>query len=198
MRSDWRTHESNLRNFLISLAMVTPRVLVGIVSIPLARDYVGRGPWSLRGNVSWTSQFSRWDASLYIDIARSGYSTFQLHAFYPVYPLLIKLFSPFFGYTAGSLLVTWLAAVLATWGVIDVTKRFTSLPMAWWAGLLLVWNPLSIFFISGYPESLLVAAMIWSLDFCLQSRWWLAALFAAVASGVLPQGTASGPSCSWP
>lgn len=192
MRSDWRTHESNPRNFLISFLAVTPRVLIGVASIPLARGFIRPGPWSLGGDVSWTSQFSRWDALLYIDIARKGYSNFQLHAFYPVYPLLIKLVSPFFGYTAGSLIVTWLAAVFAVWGVIDVTRRFTSIHIAWWAGLMLVWNPLSIFFISGYPESLLVAAMIWSLDFCLQSRWWLAAFFAAVASGIIPQGIASG------
>jgi hypothetical protein len=192
MRNDWRTYDTNSRNFLISVAMVVPRVFVGILSIPIARHFIGNGPWSAGDHVSWTSQLSPWDASLYISIARSGYSTTNLHAFYPVYPLLIKLFSLPFGYTASSLAVTWIAAIFAVWGVIDVTKRFTNIQFAWWAGLLLVWNPLSVFFISGYPESLLVAAMIWSLRFCLEARWGLAALLAAVSSCVLPQGVASG------
>jgi hypothetical protein len=56
---------------------------------------------------------------------------------------------------------------------------------------LLLWNPVSIFLLAGYAEALLVALMIWSLRFCLEGKWWPAAITAGIASGVLPQGIAS-------
>ena len=81
--------------------------------------------------------------------------------------------------------------MFAVWGVMDVTQRLTSRQMAWVAGALLLWNPVSIFLLAGYAEALLVALMIWSLRFCLEGKWWPAAITAGIASGVLPQGIAS-------
>jgi hypothetical protein len=54
-----------------------------------------------------------------------------------------------------------------------------------------MWNPVSIFLLAGYAEALLVALMAWSVHFCLDRKWWPAALAAGAASGVLPQGVAS-------
>jgi hypothetical protein len=63
--------------------------------------------------------------------------------------------------------------------------------MAWLVGVLVMWNPVSVFLLAGYADALLMALMIWSLRFCLDRRWWPAALLAGLASGVLPQGIAS-------
>jgi len=183
---------SRSRNLLLSSAFVISRVIIGIVLIPIARLVFTHGPWFPRGAVTWASQLNQWDATLYLSIARTGYSDIQLHAFYPAYPLLIRWVSPVFGFSAGSFAISWVAGIFAVWGVVDVARRFASSQVAWWAGLLLLWNPLSVFFIAGYPESLLVAAMVWSLRFCLDRKWWPAALLAGLASCTMPQGIASG------
>jgi hypothetical protein len=73
----------------------------------------------------------------------------------------------------------------------DVAGRFASRQLVWVAGALLMWNPVSIFLLAGYAEAVLVALMIWSLRFCMDGKWWPAAITAGIASGVLPQGIAS-------
>jgi hypothetical protein len=115
------------------------------------------------------------------------------HAFLPAYPILIRVFSPIFGYRYAALVVAWAAALIAIWGVLDVARRYVSFEAACMAALLLAWNPASIFFVAGYPEGLLVAAMVWSLRFCLDGRWWLAATLATVASISMPQGVVAAP-----
>ena len=176
---------------LISLAIVAVRIFAGLIAALVADSFIAKGHWSTAAPFSLVSAFNRWDAIRYIEIAKHGYSTLELHAFYPAFPLLIRWVSPILHYYGGALALTWVAAVFAVWGVIDVAGRFASKESAWIVGVLLAWNPVSIFFMAGYPEALLVATMIWSLRFCLDKQWWRAAVLAAVASCTLPQGMVS-------
>jgi hypothetical protein len=176
----------------ISVALVAGRVAVAIVAALVADTTFVHGPWYLPIPHVWDSLFVRWDALAYLSIAREGYASVQVHAFLPLYPLLIRAVSPVFGYTVGALVVSWTGAVVAVWGIMEVTRRFTSSRTTWLAGTLLVWNPASIFLVAAYPESVLMATMVWSLAFALRGRWWEAALLAGLASATLPQGLASG------
>ncbi len=187
-KSKW---EGQKNLVLVSIGIVTVRVLAGLISAIVADSFVKKGPSFPSAAVSWVAFFNRWDARRYIAIAKHGYTGLESHAFYPGYPLLIRLVSRIFGYQVSALVLTWIAAVFAIWGVIDVARRFASQQSAFMAGTLLAWNPVSIFFMVGYPEALLVATMIWSLRFCLEKQWWQAALLAAIASCTLPQGTMS-------
>ena len=185
-----RRADPRLRFLAAAVILVTIRVGSGLVFSKAALSSVPQGPWfpPVHG---WTAPFIRWDANYFTSIAQHGYSWLQTFDFMPLYPLLIRTLAPVFGYSGGALVVSWVASVFAVWGVMDVTERFTSRRMAWVAGALLVWNPLSVFLLAGYAEALLVALMIWSLRFCLDQKWWPAAITAGLASGVLPQGIAS-------
>ncbi|NNN01441.1 MAG: hypothetical protein HKL86_06390 [Acidimicrobiaceae bacterium] len=174
---------------LTSLSIVAVRVLVGVGASKIGGTFIVHRQGGRAMSTGLVSSLTHWDAHWYIGIARHGYPTLRAHAFYPAYPALIRLVSPVFGYSGGALVIAWVAAVFAVWGVIDVTSRFTRPETALMAGLLFVWNPASIFLMAAYPEGLLVALMIWSLRFALDRRWWPAALLAGVASCVLPQGT---------
>jgi hypothetical protein len=185
-----RRADQRRRLLIAAVTLVTIRVGSGLVLSKAALSSVPQGPWfpPVHG---WTAPFIRWDANYFTAIAQHGYSWLETFDFFPLYPLLIRTLSPVFGYAGGALAVSWIASVFAVWGVMDVTERFTSRRMAWVAGALLVWNPLSVFLLAGYAEALLVALMIWSLRFCLDEKWWPAAVTAGLASGVLPQGIAS-------
>ncbi len=176
--------------FLGATAMVAVRIVSGVIFSKAATSSFRLGPYS--GPVhSWTTAFLRWDSGFFISIAQHGYTSVATFDFLPVYPLLIRAVSPIFGYAGGAIAVSWIASVFAVWGVMDVTQRLASRQMAWVAGALLLWNPVSIFLLAGDAEALLVALMIWSLRFCLEGKWWPAAITAGLASGVLPQGIAS-------
>ena len=185
-----RRADTRLRLLIAATTIVTVRIGSGLVFSKAALSSVPQGPWfpPVHG---WSAPFMRWDANYFTAIAQHGYSWLETYDFFPVYPLLIRAVSPVFGYSAGAIVISWVASVFAVWGVMDVTERFTSRRMAWVAGALLMWNPVSVFLLAGYAEALLVALMIWSLRFCLDGRWWPAAITAGLASGVLPQGIAS-------
>jgi hypothetical protein len=176
---------------LAALGIVVVRVGAALFAARLALTYGKRGPWFGSLHPSVVDLLERWDAGWYIGIAHAGYFDLNSHAFFPAYPLLIRLTSPVLGYPNGALAVSWLAAVFAMWGVLDVARRFVSLQTSWIAAFLLAWNPVSIFFVAAYPEGVLIATMIWSLRFCLDKKWWQAATLAAVASFTMPQGVVS-------
>ena len=167
------------------------RIAAGVAFSKAATASFGLGPFFPGPLQSWTTPFLHWDAGYFLSIAQHGYTTVQSYDFLPLYPLLIRAVSPVFGYAGGALVVSWIASVFAVWGVMDVTARPSSRQTAWLAGTLLMWNPLSVFLLAGYAEALLVALMIWSLRFCMDRRWWPAAITAGLASAVLPQGIAS-------
>jgi len=185
-RSDHR-----LQLLLGATAIVAVRIVSGLILSKAVTASFPVGPWYPGAVRSWTAPFLRWDSNYFIAIAQHGYGWVQTYDFLPVYPLLIRAVSPIFGYAGGAIAVSWIASIFAVWGVMDVTERFASRQLAWVAGALLMWNPVSIFLLAGYAEALLVALMIWSLRFCLDGKWWPAAITAGLASGVLPQGIAS-------
>ncbi len=176
---------------LISLMIVVVRVLAALVAAQIGSSFIARGSRQPVVPNSLISAFTKWDAGWYIRVAEHGYPSLRSHAFYPAYPILIRAFSTVFGYAGGALAVAWIAAVFAVWGVIDVARRFASPETSLMVGALFAWNPASIFLVAGYPEGLLVAAMIWSLRFALDRKWWRAAVLAGAASCILPQGTVS-------
>ena len=88
--------------------------------------------------------------------------------------------------------MSWIAFGFAVWGIVDVATRLTTHRGAIAAALLFAWNPVSVFLVTGYSESLFVALTVWSLCFCLQRRWVWAAVLAGAASAVVPQGACAG------
>ncbi len=133
-----------------------------------------------------------WDAAHYLALAEHGYRSTPDTNFFPLQPLLIHTVGEVMGFPNATIAVAWAAFAFAVWGIFDVATRLTSSRRgAIAAALLFAWSP-SVFFVTGYADSLLVALTVWSLRFCLDRRWLVAALLAGAASAVTPQGALAG------
>ncbi len=142
-----------------------------------------------------------WDARWYVGIAAHGYGR-TLHfgpdvthsdlAFFPLYPALIRAVTtvlPVGGGAAG-LLVAWVCAALAAWGIFAIgahlyDRRTATLLVALW-GLL----PHSIVLSMAYTEPVLTACAAWSLYAVLTGRLLWAGSLAALAGLARPNGFA--------
>nr|WP_214661369.1 glycosyltransferase family 39 protein [Streptomyces polyasparticus] len=142
-----------------------------------------------------------WDARWYKAIAAHGYGR-TLHfgpevthsdlAFFPLYPGLIRAVTtvlPVSGGAAG-LLVAWLAAALAAYGIFAIgahlfDRRTATLLVLLW-GLL----PHSVVLSMAYTEPVLTACAAWSLYALLTGRWLWAGALAALAGLSRPNGFA--------
>lgn len=125
--------------------------------------------------------WSRFDTLWYLHIARYGYDRADATVFYPHYPLLIKLLSTVLNPVAAALLISTVGAWLMFWGLEkllivdyprDLVERTVIIGAVW---------PASFIFFAGYPESLLLALIVWSLYRARRDRWPIAAVLAVAA-----------------
>lgn len=143
----------------------------------------------------------RWDAQWYAAIARSGYGHTVLHpdgrvlsdyAFFPLMPLLERLVAAGTGlaHVDAGLVVTWVATVLAGWGVYAVGERVSGVRAGVVLALLWAALPVGIVTSMAYSEALFTALAAWALHATLTRRWLLAGVLAAGAGLTRPVGAA--------
>ena len=126
---------------------------------------------------------ARWDSVWFLVIADGGYDD-QRAAFFPLYPLLVKLS----GGVVGGLLVS-LGAMLV--GLV-VLRRLVALDhgdeVARLCVLLVAWFP-AAFFLSGvYSESLFLAVSVGAVYCARTGRWGLAGALGALATATRSAG----------
>lgn len=121
-------------------------------------------------------------------IAVEGYSfagqQFPNIAFFPLYPLLIRLFLPVTGGndTIAALLVSHLALLAALILLYRLLEHDFDPSIAFRTLVLLLIFPTSIFFVAGYSESLALFFVVLSLWAIRRQRWWLAGVAGALLS----------------
>lgn len=101
----------------------------------------------------------------------------------PLYPLLIRLFSPFFGYLKSMILVNLLATLFLSLFLFYLLKKFriSNKPIT----LVLVFLFLPKFLVVrtiGAPESLFLLLILLSLYFFENKNYWLAGFFGGLAT----------------
>lgn len=130
----------------------------------------------------------QWDARHYVEIAQSGYTAVGearlLLVFFPLYPLLMRAFSVFFGGDVfmGGLLVSLLcsalsAALLFDLGWMHGGKRCAALCTAYF-----LLSPMSVFLCSAYTEALFICLTLGAVCLLRRRRPWLAALCGAASA----------------
>ncbi len=133
--------------------------------------------------------FARWDSVWYLAIAGGGYGDGAREAFFPLYPLVVKiagvpLRSPLI---AGALASTALLAValglLHRLVALDFERR-----VARNAVLVTALFPMSFFFSAVYSESLFLALSIGAVYAARRERWALAGLLGALAASTRSAG----------
>jgi hypothetical protein len=126
--------------------------------------------------------WERFDTLWYLHIAAYGYDRPDAVVFFPLYPSLVKLMSwlmppPM----AAALLISTLAAFFVFWGLQELLADNPPSLVDRSVLLCAVW-PASFIFFAGYPESLLFALIVWSLEMARRDRWLTAAALGLAAA----------------
>lgn len=128
--------------------------------------------------------WERFDTLWYLHIAEHGYDTPQASVFYPLYPLLIRVVSPLTGSPlAAALVVSSVAAFFLLLGLPRLLRLDLSAPVAARSLLVLATWPSSFTLFAAYPDSLVIAFVVWSLYWARTGKWFLAGA-AGLAAGL--------------
>jgi Gpi18-like mannosyltransferase len=127
------------------------------------------------------SSWFRWDAMVYVEIARHGYTIARNTVFFPLWPLLMHSIAFVFGdsidvyYIVGLVLANlfFYLALVVFYSLLSVDYDGTTARNALFY---LAFSPYALFFFAGYAEALfLLLSLIVFL--CLQrEKWWLAGI----------------------
>ena len=125
--------------------------------------------------------WERFDTLWYLEIAQRGYARPDAVVFFPLYPALIRLLSFLVSPLTAALIVSTVAAFFVFWGFqkllrLDLPEDVVKRALLFFA----LWPSAFILF-AGYPESLLIALMIWAVWFARGGRWWLAGVLGLLA-----------------
>ncbi|GAA1658906.1 mannosyltransferase family protein [Actinoplanes couchii] len=130
--------------------------------------------------------WNKWDAGHYVQIAEHGYHLGPgFPAFYPVYPLLIRLFDP--ALPGGALISALIIANVAAVGALAVLHRLADHEFGPRVARRAIWYlaafPTGFFLFIGYNESLFILLSLGALYAGRRGHWWLAGALGALSSG---------------
>ncbi len=124
------------------------------------------------------------DTPHYIEIALHGYNSFWLTAYFPLYPLLIRIATPLTGNQPllAALLVSNLAGLSMLVVFYQLVKEEFDETRARRAVLYLSIFPSAFFFVAGYTETTFLCFVLLSFYQMRHGRWWWAGLFGFLAA----------------
>jgi hypothetical protein len=132
--------------------------------------------------------WGRWDAEHYLGIARSGYSGTEA-AFFPLYPLLIRIVGTFTGSELiAGLIVSNTASFFALLYLYKLVEHEYNRHVAQRAIFFVSIFPTAIFFTAVYSESLFLFLTVASFYYVRERRWLLAGLFGFFAALTRSEG----------
>src|SRR5260370_26846595 len=180
-------------------------VLVGVLTIiyiePLVNVHqpIHLDPQHMRLPDMLGLMWANFDSGFYITLAAGGYGGGDtLHGmsnwgFYPLYPLLIHVFTlPFAAYPKAGLLagiaISNISALVALVYLYKLSMREFNSSIAARTVLYLMLFPMSFYLSAVYPEALFMALVISCIYYARMQRWWLAGFLGGLAALTRPQG----------
>ncbi|MFN2525962.1 MAG: mannosyltransferase family protein [Actinomycetota bacterium] len=166
--------------------------LLALLSIALIQPNVGGGI-SQATTPGWHNildVWHRWDAHWFIRIATQGYGIEDGRAaFFPLYPLLIRMFMPLFlgSALAAAIFISNVCYLAALYVVHRLTEHEFGDATARRTVLYLALFPTAFFFLAPYSESLFLFLSATSLWMARRGNWLaagIAALFAAATRSI--------------
>lgn len=147
------------------------------------------------------SPFARWDSTWYLAVARWGYgpqtsgvplsppSGIARMNFFPLYPLLIRIF----GFVVRSdliagILISLVCFAVALWLLYKLVELDFSAQVAEATVLLVAFCPMAFFFSAVYTESLFLMLSLGCIYCARRERWLYAGLLGALASATRIEG----------
>jgi hypothetical protein len=125
------------------------------------------------------------DTPHYITIAQRGYSSDPdyLTAFFPGFPLLIRIAQIFVGnWLLASIVVANICALIFFWYLYRLVEADYGAAVAKRAVILSAIFPTSFFLFMGYTEAPLLCFTVMALYYGRQHKWWLAGVLAGCAA----------------
>lgn len=139
----------------------------------------------------FVKSFANWDGGHYLGIAKNGYTNSQF-VFFPLYPILINLVSKITGdFLSAGLVISWVSIFLAVNLMYRLIKDNFGKQQATKVLLVLLFFPLSFHFLTVYTESLFLFLTIATFLLARKKRYFLATIFAALASATRLAGVAT-------
>lgn len=147
--------------------------LVGLIShvIPLNHKFLGE------------INLQNFDGIYYILIAQNGYGAYQ-QAFFPLFPVLIRIFSEFFNISAlaSALLIVNVSLFTFLYLLLRLVSLDYGKRIAIWTAIFYLVFPTSFFLFAVYTESLFLALVICSFYFWRRGNVLTASIFGGLAS----------------
>ncbi|MGB9185478.1 MAG: mannosyltransferase family protein [Solirubrobacteraceae bacterium] len=189
-----RTTSLPLRAFVVSRLLVLLTGAAGVLTLAKHAP-AGEAAFSMRalGPVGYVLAGSvyRFDSGYYLGVAAHGYGAASAGrlAFFPLYPLAIRIVSAL---TGSGVMAGFLISAAAFLVALVLLHRLTELELGRRAAgatvLLLAFSPLSFFFTAVYSESLFLLLSVACVLAARQDRWRLACLLGALATLTRPTG----------
>jgi Gpi18-like mannosyltransferase len=138
---------------------------------------------------------SNYDGPLYIVVAKTLYNAASIKMFpftlpteyyaahFPLYPLFIRLIGPIFGFPYASLILTVASSVFALWFFNKFISQYVSTKEALWITAIFSIFPARWLIVRSVasPEPLFIGAIIASMYYFQNKKYFLAACFGAIA-----------------
>lgn len=130
----------------------------------------------------------RWDAIFFYRIAKDGYITDNMTAFFPLYPMLIRMLL-YCGIpvVAGGAILSNLSFLLSAVLIYRVTKKYTDAHTAQKTCFLFCFSPCSILYSALYTESIFTMLVLLGIASSLSQSAW-SVLWISLASAVRSNG----------
>lgn len=148
-------------------------------------------PPSGKFNNNFWESLGNWDGGHYLGIAQTGYSEQFQYAFFPLYPLAIKLLNQV---TQNYLLAAILISIAATFLGLHLLYKMVAIDfdkkIAEKTVLALLFFPTSFFLLTAYSEGLFLFLVIVAFYFLRQNKLFWASVAVALASATRLVGLA--------
>lgn len=131
----------------------------------------------------WLS-LAQWDGGHYFEIAKNGYLSLQNYAFFPLYPILIRLFKFIFlnNLLLSGLFISNISFLLFLSIFYKLLKEKFSAKIAYSTVITFITFPTTFFAVSYYSEGLFLLLIVCVFLFINRKNYLLGAVFAAFAS----------------
>ncbi len=176
---------------ILALFLVMKIVVIaaGIFSQTLPVEITNR---QARSDNILINPWAQYDAAAYVDIAENGYNKDFMdgrgnYAWFPLYPLLIRLFS-FIGYWNAAFLISNAASLLAVIVLYLLAREELGKSQVSKTFFYMLLFPTSYFFTAMYTESLFLLLSAASFYFARENNWLHAAAAGFLLSLTRPQG----------
>ena len=157
---------------------------LGLTLFPSNTGSANKSLFFVSGKLDFFQRWSNWDGSAYATIAEKGYYTNEDYAFFPFYPLAIKVVShvTFGNYPLSALLISWFCLFFALFFLYKLVKLDFNSDIAEKTLNYLLIFPFSFFLIAAYTESIYLFLTVASFYYFRKFSYLKASVFGAFST----------------